>query len=487
MAISLKYNNIPSASATSFVTFTDIPNIVTVENDASGYQLAELVLSVGDGWSTATHTDPWYITINGETITAVDDFSNAINKNFCIFLSTTSTAASMAKALRNCPSLAASFYISNAMNQVTLKARGKGAFTWNLQTNATSYVTTASTAGTVADSIIGGTVDVNIKDGDNNYITTLSKSYYESGMGVDVTPVLTTLAMRGKTVPYKLEVAYTADNGGYSSLGSITGNSITQGYLVNQGFRYLPLNTLTNNFIVAQNFSRGEDKSWTNNSMLYVYGNDIPLSWYSKTLSSITVDVNYLSSAYAVVHTETKTLTDNSNGWLHNSTVQLNQSYKSEAYFIVLALKDGNTALTSIGYNVIKPLKATEYYQRIYWRNSYGGVSFFDFTATKTETRDVDITTYQKNIYDFYTEDRNELDMIYDNKVKYSVTLKSHLIEKDGTYIFNDLLQSPEVWVEVNGEQYGIILDSVSVDEDNRNNLYTATIKYHYSQEPSLI
>lgn len=487
MAISLKYNNIPSASATSFVTFTDIPNLVEIDNSADGFSLASLEITISGSWSTASHTDPWFVTINGETITGVDDFSNAINKNFFISSANTSTAASMAKAIRNCPSLAASFTVRSYENTVELLARNKGAFTWNTQTNATAYISFSASNGTVADELIGGTVEVSVLDNSSNFITSLEKSYYESGMMFDVTPVLATMAERGKTVPYKLEVSATKNDGTYMSLGSITGNSISQGYMVNQGFRYLPLNTLTNNFIVAQNFSRGEDKSWTNNSMLYVYGNDIPLSWYSKTLSSMTVDVNYLSSAYAVVHTETKTLSDSSNGWLHNGTVQLNQSYKSEAYFIVLALKDGNTTLTSIGYNVIKPLKATEYYQRIYWRNSYGGVSFFDFTAAKTETRDVEITTYQKNIYDFYTENRNELDMVYDNKVKYSVTLKSHLIEKDGTYIFNDLLQSPEIWVEVNGEEYGIILDSVSVDEDNRNNLHTATIKYHYSQEPSLI
>ena len=41
-------------------------------------------------------------------------------------------------------------------------------------------------------------------------------------------------------------------------------------------------------------------------------------------------------------------------------------------------------------------------------------------------------------------------------------------------------------WTVINGEEYGIILDSVSVDEDNRNNLFTATIKYKYSQQPSL-
>ena len=76
--------------------------------------------------------------------------------------------------------------------------------------------------------------------------------------------------------------------------------------------------------------------------------------------------------------------------------------------------------------------------------------------------------------------------MPYENEVKYAVTLKSHIIEQDGVYVFNDMIQSPEVWTEINGEEYGIILDSVSVEEDNRNNLFTATIKYKYSQQPSL-
>ena len=76
---------------------------------------------------------------------------------------------------------------------------------------------------------------------------------------------------------------------------------------------------------------------------------------------------------------------------------------------------------------------------------------------------------------------------IYDNKIKYSVTLKSHLFENDGKYVFNDLMQSPEVWTEINGQQYAIIIDTVSVEETDRNNIYEATVKYHYSQEPSLI
>ena len=79
------------------------------------------------------------------------------------------------------------------------------------------------------------------------------------------------------------------------------------------------------------------------------------------------------------------------------------------------------------------------------------------------------------------------MEKIYNNDVKYTVSLKSHLFENDGKYIFNDMMQSTEAWVERNGETYGIIIDSVSVEETNSNNIYEASVKYHYSQEPSLI
>lgn len=491
MAITLKYNNIPSTSATSFVTFTDIPNLVEIDNSADGFSLASLNITISGTWASASHVDPWFITINGETITGVDDFSDAINKNFFISTGNTSTAASMAKAIRNCPSLAASFTVRSYANKVELLARNKGAFVWSTTTNATAYTSFNATNGTVADELIGGTVEVSVLDDSSNFITSLEKSYYESGMMFDVTPVLTTMAERGKTVPYKLKVSATKNDGTYTVLGSITGNSISQGYMVNQGFRYIPLNTLPYNWMIAQNVSRGSSKGDRNNTLLYVYGDTIPVSWYHKTLTSLSVDVMYLNSAHVTEHTVSEILSDSSNGWLHNATVQLNSTYMRDAYYIALKFYSGDvvygdTIYGYLVYNVIKPLKATEYYQRIYWRNSYGGISFFDFTGQKSETKDLEVTTYQKNIYDFYTQDRNEKDMPYENEVKYAVTLKSHIIEQDGVYVFNDLIQSPEVWTVINGEEYGIILDSVSVEEDNRNNLFTATIKYKYSQQPSL-
>jgi len=486
MAITLKYNNIPSSTATSFVTFTDIPNLVEIDNSADGFSLASLEITISGSWASASHVDPWFITINGETITGVDDFSNAINKNFFISTANTSTAASMAKAIRNCPSLAASFSVRSYENVVELLARNKGAFTWSTTTNATAYTSFSATNGTVADELIGGTVEVSVLDDSSNYITSLEKNYYESGIAFDVTPLLATLAEPGKTVPYNLQVNATKNNGEYISVGTISGNSIAQGYQVNQGLDYIPLNSVQNDFYFAQNVSRGKLRQWDNNMTLYVYGNTIPVSWYSKSLSAVTCQIQYLSSAYGTDHTETVTLSDSDNGYLHNATVQLNETYKTAAFYIKLTFSSDGTPLGTILYNVIKPLKAAEAYQRVFFRNSYGGVGFFDFTSTKSETRDLETTTYNKNVYDYYTQSVIEKEIPYDNSVNYSVTIKSHLIEKNGIYIFNDLLQSPEIWTEINGKTYRIILDNVSVDEQNNNDVYVATIKYKYSANPSL-
>jgi hypothetical protein len=133
-------------------------------------------------------------------------------------------------------------------------------------------------------------------------------------------------------------------------------------------------------------------------------------------------------------------------------------------------------------FNVIKPLKATEYFQRVQWRNEYGGISFFDFTGARSETDNVDIETYEKNIFDYHDIDAFERKRIYRNDYKKSVKLTSHLMEEDGKWIFNSLMKSKKVWTTVNGKVYYIIPKNIEVNEDqNYNNIYTATLTYEYS------
>ena len=252
--------------------------------------------------------------------------------------------------------------------------------------------------------------------------------------------------------------------------------------MCNQGEKCFQLG---NDIILAANYNRGEPKSsGDNRTTLYVYQNTIPLSIYKNTNGSVGIDIYYLNTAYNVLNSEDYNVTVAGDSKLKNITIPLNQEYFSSATYVDIVFEDTGARYR---YNVIKPLKATEYNQRILWRNSYGGISFFDFTGARTESRNLDTKTYQKNIYDYYTASMNELDKVYDNDVEYTVSLKSHLIDGDGRWLFNDLLQSPMVWTTENGESYAIILSSVNIEETDRNDIYEITIKYKYSMKPSII
>ena len=480
----LTYNGIGQSNATNLVTFTDIPNILKLTDTPGGYH-ATISLEFEGNITNIPTSSEVSITIFGETITGVRNASEAINKNFYMSSSPVSTAASVAKALRNCATIVALFTVEHSDEEVELRARNAGQLLqgvdyFSMSSSLTSYVSKSAYDGS-ASVLNGSLVNVEVLSGTSMYITTLEKSFYNGECAFNLSPVLTTMAEIGKTKPYTLKVSYTK-NGNYNKVGTISSNHIAQGYMCNQGAKYIPL---SNSIIVAQNFARGGNRSVDNKTILYLYGDTIPLSFYRNGSQSVTITIQYRNSAFDLLPGGTDSVTysnsDTSNK-LKEMTISLSRSLLNQAFYVDLTV-GGKT----IRYNVIKPVKATEYYQRISWRNSYGGVSFFDFTGQKTETRSVEIETYQKNIFGYYTDPMNELEKVYDNKITYNVTLKSHLFENDGKYIFNDLMQSPEVWTEINGEKYAIIIDSVSVDEVERNDIYEASVKYHYSQEPSLI
>lgn len=479
----ITYNNRSIGNASNLVTFTDIPNILKV-TDASGGTKQTISLTFNGNLAGVVHTDPWTITIQGETISSVDTFDKAINKSFFVSTSNNITAASAARALRNCPNIAALYTVQQYQNGIILTARDIGSFTVTVDSNISStYLTRIVTQGSSQSQLVGSKIDVDVYNG-SEYITTLEKNFYNGEAAFNMSPVLTTFAKRSKTEPYLFRLNTISQNGDYQVLGTIGNNFICQGYMCNQGQKYLEL---YNYEVVAQNFFRGDEKQSWNNTLLYVYGNTIPFSFYTKSTSMSRIDVTYRDSAFNAVggldwnDEDAHATGDN---YLVTTYIPLTNMPSSTFYVDVKFESQSDF----VRYNVIKPLRATEYYQRIYWRNSYGGVSFFDFTGAKTETRDLETTTYQKNIFDYYTDPRNELEKVYNNEIKYNVTLKSHLFENDGKYIFNDLAQSPEVWTEINGETYAIIMESVSVDELNdRNNIYEATVRYRYSMTPSII
>lgn len=478
-------NNLQEPS--NLITFTDIPNILKVEDDGGGTYATMEFTFTGDLLASTTEDGQWYLTFMGDTVSNVISSINAVNKNFLVSSSNISTAASFARALRNCPTVAANFNVIHNDNAVTLRAKAPGVIWSRIQNYMvhnfpSDNFAAVGTDGSSYSDLAGALIDVDIYSEDASgvkYITTLEKNYYGSEAAFNLSPVLTTFAEYERANPYTLKISSLKD-GVYTSLGVVDENYISIGYMCNQGLKYLD-NSFMN---IAQNVSRGETKDTDNNTILYTYAPQIPISFYAGNAGGMTITIDYLDSAYQTLSSSTTTWRNSdSSKKLWDLYIDLTPYSFNRAFYVDIDL--GQTY--KLRYNVIKPIKATEYYQRILWRNSYGGVSFFDFTGQKTETRDVQIDTYQKNIFDYYTDRKNELEKIYNNDIKYTVTLKSHLFENDGKYIFNDLLQSSSVWTKINGQDYAIIIDSVSVDETDNNNVYEATVKYHYSQEPSLI
>lgn len=476
----ITYNNIDNGS--NLITFNDIPNILKVEDDSGG-TYASYDLQLNASLKDTTYEDgQWWIEIMGDTITNVIDPQNAVNKNFFISNDRNDTAASITRAFRNCPNVSANFNILNDNNYIRLRAKNVGQIFQNnnemMSTNiSTLFLLPSRTDGTAYSSLYGSIIMADIyKDGE--YVTTLEKNFYNGETDFNLSPVLNTFTEAGKAVPYTISLS-SMKNGDFSSLGTIQTNYASVGYMVNQGYKYLDNSVLN----IAQNYQRGTSKDVDNNTLLYIYQPNIPISFYKANEGGATVIIRYLDSAMNDIYTVNTTWRNtDSSEILVDLNYPLSTTFFNRAFYIELTF-----GTKTIRYNVIKPLNATEYSQRILWRNSYGGISFFDFTGQRSETREFEISTYQKSIYDYYVDTKNELDKVYDNEVEYEVTLKSHLFENDGKYIFNDLIQSPDVWTEINGETYAIILKSVSVDEVDNNNIYEATVKYTYSMNPSII
>lgn len=476
--MNITYNNLSATSAHNLVTFSDIPNILEI-SDTTGGTKATLELTVGTGW-TASENNEYWLTFMGNTISNIVDPKNAVNKNFYIASDTHSTAVSITNALRNCPTVSASFLVyTNNNDKVICKAReiGEIDLTVTMSENL-SYITTASTAGTADSSLIDSKITVDVTS-DNEYITTLEKYYHGDNCRFDVTPLLATMAEYNKTIPYTLNISTMNASGTVSTLGSVTGNTISVGYMVNQGLKYIEID----NYIkLAQNVTRGKLRDAYNNSILYVSADatTIPVSYYTQQTGTLYVGISYKDSAFNEITSTSQTQSISNDGWLHSVTVNVN--IPADCFYVDLYLNNIN----KLRFNVIRPMKTSYDCQRIFWVNSYGGTSFIDLVGEKTIENTSETVTYNKNHLDYYTNDVNEKEIVYDVDTKTTYTIKSHLMELDGTWQYFDLLQSPRAWTTINGETYLIIIESVSKQEQNNNDVYEMTVKFIISQPTTL-
>ena len=473
--MNITYNNLSSPS--NILTFTEIPNILKISENVTGTKCT-IQFSMSNGLRQTVSADSqYYITLFGETVTNVMAPESANNKRFYISDDAESTAMSIARALRNCGSLNADFDIfgNGGTVEIIAKTIGNKITTANyLQRNIPGDKMGVSVQDGSSTSILfNSKIQVDVYNSNeasvNNFITTLEKNWYGDECAFDMSPVLSTFSEYGQTQPYTFVLNVYRDNGEWQNQGTVSGNT-TIGYHANQSDKY----KYAQGAQMLLNKNRG-----TNGTMiLYTYNNVIPYS----VLCGIdtggwNVKVSVKDSAFNEVYANTSTSSRTTSNMIVDTNATIPQTAIKNGYYVDITIGTQTTR-----FNIIKPLKATEYYQRIMWRNEYGGISFFDFTGSRSESDSVDIETYEKNIFDYHDNNEFERKMIYKNDYKKTVSLTSHLLEEDGKWIFNSLMRSKKVWTTINGKTYYIIPKSIDVQEDQTyNNIYTAKLTYEYS------
>ena len=494
----IKLNNIHNAS--DLICLNTCPTIISVTNTST--DTFESVTVDINGLAPKDVFLTTKITVNGYTISGSDDITkiksrvfyhygqtdNDINAEFC--------AISIVNALKTVPQLSMNYnivYDGEGKFSITAKNGGIQYALSLSTTNLENFDIINKTVGSTTDNMRGQyfskvyldlyynsderhrKINSPSEQTEYKYLTTLQKEYFKDKVNFNVSPVLQTVSNNDDTTIWKGRL-YSVVDGVTTELGVIDNNYVINGYLVNQGNTYINASVKEGQTLPALNVGRGSDKPQYNKSIMYIYDPEFRISLYGtygKTYDRLTVD--YLESDETVIKSQVISLNLSSTKNLGLYIIRLDKQTLRNSYYVDLTFSFGTIRL-----NVINPPNANVECNRVWWYNSYGGVSFFDFVGDKDEERTTDVETYNKSLLDFYTSRNQEQEIIYKRTNNVTVTLSSHIIEKDGLYQLYDLQNSYKAWVTINGVNYSVIIESLTIDEPS-DGVYIAKIKYKYS------
>lgn len=485
----------------NIITFTNCPTILTVSDSWTGTR-ARSVIEVASLSSVKT-PEEYTISVGDYIIRGTGDLTKSVGNRFYLTSSNTLAnrvlvARKIVDAISSLGGITMNYRVwqdsdtnGQLLPRVIVEAIGVGIDNVGIHINdpmPSGIVTIDSTMGSIS-SIFNGSitnkihVDIyknNIPENRINgttwsrgsFIAQLEKTVWGGTVSFDLSNIFNAESEIGTLSEYEI-IVYSEVDGNITALGDLKYIYATPGYFVNQGGAFIPKFT---GCYLAQNVSRGNSVGGVNQSILYVYYNSIVFSLYADiSMGTVECTIDYLNNSQASLGTETQNIFCGNN--LNIFTLTLNQFFLQQSSYVDLTIPN----IGKLRYTVIKPIHATDETQRIYWTNSYGGTSFFDFTGTRTEERKTDIETYERSLYDYYNSNRQELKRIYSKEVKITVTLTTHNIVKDGTWQLFDLQNSYNAWTTVNGKEYAIHITDIQVDETDVAGIYTAQIEYEYS------
>ena len=461
------FNNIPLTGSTTIpiICLDDVYNIFTIEQPTTG-TLEEYTLTVQNTLSASTNGE-YYISFLGNSISNVILPQNAKGQYFFIKAnSPTSTAVSIANALRACPNINASFNIIFDNNEVTLTARNYGNVDERLQTNIlSSDMTVDYTQGTVDDNIVNSNVNVEIYDENMTYLTTLSKTFIKDDIAFNISPVLSTFSEYGKMKQYYLESYYVGNDGLWNPSQDFYCYH-TKGYASQFGDKYISGGT---QILIPKAY-----KLWT-------YNNTIPYTIFGGFgAGGFTITTTCYGSDDSVITATTESVQQPTPQYME-FTYTIPPQLMNDVYKV--KIEAGND---SVVFNMIKPLKMAPDATRICWRGEYSGLMFMDFTGEKSNQINKTNSEYTKNIYDFYESPEYEEKKIFniDKSTSYKVT--SHIVDEESLRILQSLSLAKKVWIEKNNNKIPIIITGVSyAKENNYNSAYKITVDYKKSYEES--
>ena len=460
----ITYNNL--ASANGLVTFSHVPNIIKIEEAAYDGVKAQLVLTLSTS-SLAGQTGQT-IAIGGEVITSVDTLQAAVNRNFYISSDNSATAYSIMKALRNCPVLAAGYDIWMAdydAASVTVRAKEYGpAYNMEYTSNFTAaQLNVVKTDGSLYNTSGLSSYSIDIYK-DSDYITTLTKNTINDVQHFDVSPVLASMTEYGKLTPYTLKIHGVTSANQAVNLGTFIGNAC-YGYRLRGSANYL--NVGYSNAIAAMDMAR------------YIYEPYLDFSVIDFSSARWSATIKYLDSTGAMIgsaQTESFDVDD----LMADINIELNVNQLRQSTTIEVTTPAGTQT-----YKVIKPLDAASYSQRVWWRNEYGGISFFDFTGQYTEKVTESEVDFQPSYYDYYDQTVKRMDLTFTKDIDTAITLTSHLIDREGLDLFRSLNSSHYVWTYVDGAERCILLTDLNISEaSDVEDVFTVSITYKYSMKP---
>ena len=319
-----------------------------------------------------------------------------------------------------------------------------------------------------------------------DYVTSLEKNYYGGEVNFDLTPIISTMLNEDDYMD--MEEWY-IDMYGFSDKRLVFGEQtspmyVVRGYLCN--FSQPFINRIIGNFLAA-NVSRGDDRDVFNKTYLYVYEPMLVFSIYTASQGGwVSSEVSYVDSAGSVIESYEHPMAEEGGPTLKTYYCPLDDELLRKSSFIDC----WSPTVGNIRYNVIKPINGSNSTEerRVTWLNEFGGVSFFDFTGERSETRKETIEYYDKQDYSFYDEgNAREKSKVYSKKVKVEVKHSSHYIDKNGVYLFYSLQNAKTAWVEIGGIRYYINVTNLEITEaNNTSHIFTAKITYEYSRDDAV-